>query len=298
MKSSDQQIWFNIAATDGLGPAAGQKIARYLASHQLPVDALLDHTIEQLKSIGLTVGVAHALHQQLQDLVTLPDQLSEIELATPGEDHYPNARLESADPPLPLVMWSTADTGLLRASSPTIAIAGSRETTEDFLELVYDFATHASRQGWLIVSGLAAGVDSAGHQGGLDGGTGTIGVLASGITNTSRNWTADTADGICYVSQFAPTDPWSGPRAMQRNSTIAALADRVFVAVADTTGGSWEMAQLCLKRKKQLFVLDVPSDIAPGNQKLIRSGATPLDPANTKAAIAAPPPPSPLTLFG
>lgn len=298
MKSSAQQVWFNIAVTDGLGPAAGQKIARYLASHQLPVDALLDYTIEQLQSTGVTIGVAQAMHQQLHDLITLPDPLNEIELATPGEDHYPNARLEGANPPLPLVMWAAADRALLNSSSPTLAIAGSRETTEELLEVVYDVAKHASRQGWLIVSGLAAGVDSAGHQGGLDGGTGTIGVLASGITNTSRSWTADTSEGICYVSQFAPTDPWSGPRAMQRNSTIAALADRVFVAVAGTSGGSWEMAQLCLKRKKQLFVLDVPSDIAPGNEKLIRAGATPLDPANTEPAIAAPPPPSPLTLFG
>jgi predicted Rossmann fold nucleotide-binding protein DprA/Smf involved in DNA uptake len=62
---------------------------------------------------------------------------------------------------------------------------------------------------------------------------------------------------------------------MQRNSTIAALSDRVVVMAAGKSGGSWEMAQLCLKRKKPLFVLDVEPDVSEGNQMLIRAGAIP-----------------------
>jgi DNA processing protein len=149
-----------------------------------------------------------------------------------------------------------------------------------------DIARIASRQGWMVVSGLAQGVDSAAHQGALIGGTGTIGALASGIANMSRSWIPDDTESMCIVSQFSPQEPWSGPRAMQRNATIAGLADRVLVAAAGTSGGSWEMAQLCLKRRKPLFVLDLDSDLAPGNQILIRAGATPVDPTGPESVLS------------
>lgn len=109
--------------------------------------------------------------------------------------------------------------------------------------------------------------------------------LASGILNTSRSWTPEDPNDVCVVSQFSLTDPWSDPRAMQRNSTIAALADRVLVAAAGTSGGSWEMAQLCLKRQKPLFVLDLATDAAAGNQKLIKAGATPVDPIDPSSLL-------------
>ena len=64
---------------------------------------------------------------------------------------------------------------------------------------------------------------------------------------------------------------------MQRNSVIAALSDRVVIAAAGKSGGSWEMAQLCLKKKKSLYVMNFSEDIAPGNQALIKAGGIPLD---------------------
>jgi predicted Rossmann fold nucleotide-binding protein DprA/Smf involved in DNA uptake len=82
---------------------------------------------------------------------------------------------------------------------------------------------------------------------------------------------------------------------MQRNSTIAGLADRVLVAAAGTSGGSWEMAQLCLKRKKSLFVLDLDPETAPGNQKLIQMGATPVDLSEPEVVLTEDQ--APLTLF-
>ena len=64
---------------------------------------------------------------------------------------------------------------------------------------------------------------------------------------------------------------------MQRNSVIAALSDRLVVAAAGKSGGSWEMAQLCLKKKKPLYVMNFDEDIAPGNQSLIKAGGIALE---------------------
>ena len=47
------------------------------------------------------------------------------------------------------------------------------------------------------------------------------------------------------------------------------------------------MGQLCLKRKKPLFVFDLPTEVAEGNQKLIRAGALALDPTDPMAGLLA-----------
>lgn len=297
MTTDERQSWYNIAVTAGLGPSAAQKIGRYLDVHHLGASDLETWDAERLQGeIGLSGGIAAALVEQFRNQLELPEIPEGIDLLTPGEVRYPNHRFVDANPPLPPVLWAGADTSLLSREMPALAIAGSRDTADEILDFVYEFSKDASRSGWIIVSGLAQGVDSAAHRGALVGSTGTIGVLASGVLNTSRSWIPDDAESFCVVSQFNPTEPWSGPRAMQRNSTIAGLADRVLVAAAGTSGGSWEMAQLCLKRNKPLFVLDLDPKVALGNQKLIQLGATPVNPAEPEVVLAEIQ--GPLTLFG
>lgn len=295
MKVDDQCCWFNINLTDGLGPAAAQKVARYLDNRQLTVTALLEFDAAQFSDeVGLSASVSQALAERLGDPVS-PPHAAEATLITPSDERFPTRRLIEANPPFAPVLWAQAQLSLLSFEGPTIAVAGSRETSEEIIGLVYELAKSASRQGWMTVSGLAQGVDSAAHQGAITGGTGTIGVLASGISNRSRSWAPDETDEICLISQFMPSEPWSGPRAMQRNATIAGLSDRVVVAAAGTSGGSWEMAQLCLKRNKPLFVLDLPPAEAAGNQRLIKAGGMALSINELDACLA--PLDGPLTLF-
>lgn len=296
MTTDERQCWYNIAVTAGLGPSAAQRIGRYLDVHHLGASDLEAWDAERLQGeIGLSGGIAAALVEQFCNQLGLPEIPEGIDLLTPGEARYPNHRFVDANPPLPPVLWAGADTSLLSRDMPALAIAGSRDTADEILDFVYEFSRDASRSGWMIVSGLAQGVDSAAHRGALIGSTGTIGVLASGVLNTSRSWMPDDAESFCVVSQFNPTEPWSGPRAMQRNSTIAGLADRVLVAAAGSSGGSWEMAQLCLKRNKPLFVLDLDPKIAPGNRKLIQLGAISVNPDEPDVVLAEIQ--GPLTLF-
>ena len=295
MSSNEGRCWFNISLTTGLGPAAAQKIGPYLRSKQLSAESLVGLEPDLLRTeVGLSESVAQALADQLIDQVEPPGAEGAVML-TPDAEHFPNERFLNANPPLVPVLWAKGALSLLEYAGSTIAIAGSRETSEEILEIVYEVARLASRRGWLVVSGLAQGVDDVAHRGALAGGTGTVGVLASGLDAPSSRLTVYDPDEVCLISQFMPGEPWSGPRAMQRNATIASLADRVLVAAAGTSGGSWEMAQLCLKRKKHVFVLDLPEGEAPGNRRLIKAGAIGVDPADPAACLA--PTGGPQTLF-
>lgn len=280
-----QRIWFTINSTSGLGPAAAQKLAVRLATDHRTVEDLapLDgHGIAE--ATGLSESLSFALAHGLGNLdrVLVDDEY----LLLPGDDHYPNGRFLSANPPLPVALWAYGCTSLLDDGSPALAIAGSRHADEELLALTHATGEAAVSHGWVIVSGLAAGVDSAAHQGAVDAGGPTIGVLASGIAARGHNWQPESLDDACIVSQFSPAEPWSGPRAMQRNATIAALSDRVLVIAAGDSGGSWEMGQLCLKRGKPLYVLDIDETISAGNQKLIRAGAISVDQRDVSSIFA------------
>jgi len=286
MEIDERVCWYNLTFTEGFGPVGLQKLAVALDETCDSVQSLggMD-AAELLNVFGFSERIAFAIEQRLRDPLSLPDVPDGIEMVVPGDENFPNNRFLNANPPIIPVLWCGAERSLLNFKGITLAVAGSRDAPESVLEQVYELGAQASREGWLVVSGLAQGVDSAAHQGAIRGGTGTVGVLASGIANASRSWQPEDLDRICVVSQFAPSDPWSGPRAMQRNSTIAGLSDRVVIAASGTSGGSWEMGQLCLKRKKPLFVFDLPPEESEGNQKLIRAGAIALDPADPMTGL-------------
>ena len=102
-----------------------------------------------------------------------------------------------------------------------------------------------------MVSGLAAGVDSAWHRGALDAGGDTIGVVASSVDQGGRYWQPEPRDDVNIVSQFQPNIPWSRSGTLQRKATSAALSDNVVIISAGESGGSWEMGQLCFKKKSR-----------------------------------------------
>jgi DNA processing protein len=270
---SQRQLWYAIHSTSGLGPVAAQRLAVGLRDVNLAVEDLMHRTPEELSDgFGLSDSLAHALAYELEHAWNL--RVDDPELLLPGDEAYPNGRFLDAVPPLPVALWAIGLCSLLDNRRPSLGVAGSRDAVDELLELTHRLAGISATQGWDVVSGLAAGVDSAAHQGAVDSGGSTIGVLANGLSARSRHWQPENLDDVCVVSQFAPSEPWSGPRAMQRNATIAALSDRVFITAAGDRGGSWETGQLCLKKRKPLYVLDVDTDTAAGNQRLIRGGAT------------------------
>ena len=283
-----RKCWWAIYLTNGLGPIKAQQIADRLATTDREITELYDYlTGDREDEVAELIGLPHRLiFGLLQNL--REDAFKESfdeRLLLPGDERYPNGRLLSASPPLPVAMWTLGRSSMLDDDRPALAVAGSRSANEELLDVAHRLGGEAARAGWKVVSGLAAGVDSASHQGAIDAGGDTIGVMASGLDNGGRHWRPDSLDEVCIVSEFPPETPWSGPRAMQRNATIAALSDNVVVIAAGESGGSWEMGQLCLKKGKPLFVLDVESDAAPGNRKLIRAGAQPLDPDELSTAL-------------
>jgi DNA processing protein len=161
---------------------------------------------------------------------------------------------------------------------PSVAIVGTRAATPYGKRLARTFARDLGAAGCCIVSGLALGIDAAAHEGALDAGAPTVGVLGGGHARffPRRNHELATrmlASGA-VLSPFPPdqcAEPW---HFLARNAVVAALADAVVVIEAPARSGALNTASWAAPR---IPVLAVPGDIdrahVAGCHALIRDGA-------------------------
>lgn len=176
------------------------------------------------------------------------------------------------------VLWSAGDpAGLAR---PCVAIVGTRAATRQGRRLAGEFAAGLGAAGCCIVSGLALGIDAAAHEGALDAGAPTVGVLGSGHARffPERNRALAErmeAAGGAVLSPFEPEHPALPHQFLQRNGIVAALADAVVVIEAPARSGALNTASWAAGR---IPVLAVPGDVdrrhVAGCHALIRDGAT------------------------
>ena len=190
---------------------------------------------------------------------------------------------DSADYPAALAALDTAppiliyrgDTAL--GARPAVAIVGARNASAAAVKLARQFAGELAEAGFVVVSGLARGIDGAAHQATLTGGT--IGVIASGIDIAYPPEHADLQEaiatgGLLLTEQPPGTEPLAR-HFPARNRIIAGLAVGTLVVEAAPKSGSLITARLAGEAGRE--VMAVPgSPLEPRSQgcnQLIREGA-------------------------
>lgn len=159
-----------------------------------------------------------------------------------------------------------------------IGFCGSRNAEEKVLDITRECAKQTVGAGITVVSGYAAGVDTAAHFTALNEGGNTIIVLPEGINRFKiKKIFRDVWDWsrILVVSQYDPQDSWQTWRAMERNKTIMAISSVMVVISAGEKGGTLHAGMSALKHDISLYVADFgdADRIAPGNLHLINKGA-------------------------
>jgi DNA processing protein len=161
-----------------------------------------------------------------------------------------------------------------------VAIVGTRKASEAGKSIAYEFARHLSRNGCIIVSGLALGIDTAAHRGVLDENGVSWAVLAHGLDSVYPSSNAGVAQKIielggCLISEYpAPTPPYAN-QFVVRNRIISGLSDAVIIVEAPKESGALATAQFAIKQKKPIFVVpgNITSNLYSGSHRLIREGA-------------------------
>ncbi len=162
---------------------------------------------------------------------------------------------------------------------PQIAIVGSRQSTRAGKQIAQDFAAHFSRHGLITTSGLALGIDSAAHEGALDGGHKTIAVLAHGLDAVypprNRALAQRVVESGALVSEF-PVGVQPRPEFFpRRNRIISGLSVGVLVVEAALKSGSLITAHEAIDQGREVFAIpgSIHNPLAKGCHALIRNGA-------------------------
>lgn len=176
--------------------------------------------------------------------------------------------------------------------APRVAIVGTRAASPHGLHDAHQLGRALAEAGCTIVSGMAIGIDAAAHEGALDVGGRTVGVIATGLDVVYPRRHHVLFERVrhhgCLVTESAfGTKPEPG-RFPIRNRIIAGLADVVVVVEATMKGGARITAERALEYDRP--VLAVPGSrrnpAAAGCNALLADGAHPLlEPSDVEVAL-------------
>lgn len=222
---------------------------------------------------------------------TLTQNLRLIEL---GEPDYPALLAQIPDAPALFYLSGRAEL----VHQPQIAIVGSRRCSRAGQVDAKVFSRHLAERGFTITSGLALGIDTAAHQGALEGAlesiaadplketgranTGsTIAVLGAGLDRIypARNSALASQileTGGALISEFAPGVPPLPDHFPRRNRIISGLSSASLIVEASERSGSLITARLALEQGREVLVLpgSIHDPLKSGCLRLIREGAT------------------------
>jgi len=271
---NEARYWLALSFIPGLG---GETFRRLLSTFG-PPENIFSANSAQLGAV-CDNKIARAIAAGVDDTVLAPvlEWLAEPgnHLITLADGEYPQAMLQTADPPPFLYVKGRLD--LLQ--QPALALVGSRRATPQGEKDAEAFAGTLSQAGYTIISGLALGIDTAAHRGGLKGIGSSIAVVGTGLDIVYPARNRDLAHQLAQVGAIVSEFPLGTPSLAQnfprRNRIISGLARGVLVVEAALRSGSLITARLAGEQGREVFAMpgSIHSPLAKGCHQLIKQGA-------------------------
>lgn len=171
---------------------------------------------------------------------------------------YPAALRVIPVPPQTLYMRGSMQDGDRRA----VAIVGSRRASPYGIAVAEWLGRELARCGVTVVSGLARGVDAAGHRGALEGGGRTIAVLGCGVDVAyppeHRQLMLQIVDAGAVISEFPPGTPPLKFHFPRRNRVISGLSLGVVVVEGREDSGAVITSDFALEQGREVFAVPGP----------------------------------------
>jgi DNA processing protein len=188
---------------------------------------------------------------------------------------YPENLLQIFDPPPVIFVKGT----LISSDKLAVAVVGSRKPSPYGLLVAEKLAKDLAAVGVTVISGMARGIDTAGHKGALAGGGRTVAVLGCGpdviYPRENRRLVDNIAANGAVISEYplgTPPEPWHFPA---RNRIISGLSLGTVVVEAAEKSGALITADFALEQGRDVMAVpgNIVSPLSRGPHKLIRQGA-------------------------
>ena len=194
---------------------------------------------------------------------------------------FPEVLLQIPDFPKQLFLLGDNLAGLME--KPRVAIVGSRRVSPYGKAVTAKLAGELARQGVVIVSGLALGVDAVAHSAALEAEGKTIAVMACGLDRiypaTNRNLAKRILEqGGALVSEYPEATEARRENFIARNRIVSGLCDGVLITEAAEKSGTLHTANFALEQGREVMAVpgNITSSLSAGTNNLIKAGATPV----------------------
>lgn len=263
-----RRAWLRLARSEGVGPVTFRRLIARFGDAASALDALPELNRWGGRRRKPRIPTDADADRELERLAG-----HDAVLLCACEPEYPRAlaAIEDAPPVLALL----GDPRLL--GRPSVGVVGARNTSVNGRRFARALAGDLAAAGYAVVSGMARGIDTAAHEGALDGGT--VAVLAGGIDMPYPAQNAGLYREIAARGAVvAEMPPGTGPQARhfpRRNRIISGLSSGVVVAEAAMRSGSLITARMALEQGREVFAVPgSPLDArCRGSNHLLRQGA-------------------------
>jgi DNA processing protein len=216
---------------------------------------------------------------EIRELISFHDIVKKMEdcgvrLLSIEDNDYPSCLKSIHDPPPFLFVR-----GKLPSFHRSLGVVGTRSITPYGRMVSEKFVADLVHNGFVIVSGLALGVDSCAHETALKNSGITVGVLGSGVDEIYPSGNRSLAERIikqggAIISEYPLGTPAMKHHFPERNRIISGLSCGILVAEGGVKSGALITARLALEHGREVFA--VPNNITKinlsGTNHLIRRG--------------------------
>ena len=291
LSPSQRLAWLRLIRTENVGPQTFRQLINREGSAEAAIAAL--PAINQ--RLGRTTRIPSI--SEAEDELAALDAMGGRMVGSGEPDYPPLLRFISGAPPLVSIIGGD-DLELLR----TVGIVGARNASTAGQKMTRLLAQDLGDARYVVVSGLARGIDAAAHQASLH--TGTVAVLAGGLDRIYPEENLPLAQQIVAEGGMLLSEMPLGwePRARdfpRRNRLVSGLSLGVVVVEAAKRSGSLITARLALEQNREVFAVPgSPLDPrAEGGNALIQQGARLITSAADIIEVLATADPSRETLF-
>lgn len=170
-------------------------------------------------------------------------------------DYPPNLKAVHDRPPILFIAGQLTD-----ADARGVAVVGTRKATASGVGRAKAIADHLVETGYTVVSGLAAGIDTAAHTAAMKRNGRTVAVIGTGLARSyppeNHVLQRQIAQQYAVVSQFWPDAPPTKRTFPMRNAVMSGIALASVVVEASDTSGARMQARLALAQGRPVFLLD------------------------------------------
>jgi DNA processing protein len=268
LDEAGRRDWLRLTRAENVGPVTFRELIRRYGEAGKALAALPDLARRAGRAAGLSIPSEAAVEAELAAGAKLGARL-----ICACEPEFP-PQLAALDPPPP-ILWVRGRAELLHRSG--VAIVGARVASSAGQRFARGLAADLGREGQVVISGMARGIDAAAHEGALP--TGTVAVLGGGVDDVyppqNAGLYARLIEDGCVVSESEPGRSATARDFPRRNRIISGLSRAVVVVEAELRSGSLITARLAAEQGRE--VLAVPGSPldprAKGTNDLIRQGA-------------------------